>query len=115
MTRNVPDLIRARPTLAQDGLGDVHHGRGRHSNFKTNAAEAVRCLGMTTTLLYAYVNGNGSPSAVSVAVQADAGRGDKTAETVRCSLASSDHSRLLSLATTLKVACSAAVRLLRKP
>ena len=38
------------------------------SNPKANAAEVARRLGMTTTTLYTYVNGDGSPKAAGAAV-----------------------------------------------
>jgi DNA-binding phage protein len=38
------------------------------SDPKTNAAEVARTLGVTTTTLYAYVNGDGSPKAAGQAL-----------------------------------------------
>jgi len=49
------------------------------SDPKAKAAEVARRLGVTTTTLYAYVNGDGSPKAAGTAVLAAKGNRDKPA------------------------------------
>lgn len=51
-------MDRATLTMAMAAMSDP----------KANAAEVARRLGMTTTTLYAYVNGDGSPKAAGTAV-----------------------------------------------
>ncbi len=51
-------MDRAKLTMAMAAMNDP----------KSNAAEVARRLGITTTTLYAYVNGDGSPKAAGAAV-----------------------------------------------
>lgn len=55
-------MDRARLTMAMAAMSDP----------KAKAAEVARRLGVTTTTLYAYVNGDGSPKAAGTAVLAGA-------------------------------------------
>jgi DNA invertase Pin-like site-specific DNA recombinase len=49
------------------------------SDPKANAADVARRLGMTTTTLYTYLNGDGSPKAPCAALLAHGGHRNKTA------------------------------------
>ncbi len=51
-------MDRATLTMAMSAMSDP----------KSNAAEVARRLGITTTTLYSYVNGDGSPKAAGTAV-----------------------------------------------
>jgi transposase-like protein len=51
-------MDRAAVTMAMSAMSDP----------KANAAEVARRLGVTTTTLYTYVNGDGSPKAPGTAV-----------------------------------------------
>lgn len=51
-------MNRATLTMAMAAMNDP----------KANAAEVARRLGITTTTLYTYVNGDGSPKAAGAAV-----------------------------------------------
>jgi DNA invertase Pin-like site-specific DNA recombinase len=62
-------MNRATLTMAMAAMSDP----------KTKACDVAKRLGMTTTTLYAYVNGDGSPKAAGAALLAMAGRQDKTA------------------------------------
>ena len=46
---------------------------------KARTCEVAKHLGLTTTTLYTYVNGDGSPKAPGAALLAGAGQRDKTA------------------------------------
>ncbi len=64
-------MDRAALTMAMAAMSDP----------KAKAAEVARRLGVTTTTLYAYVNGDGSPKAAGTAVLAAKGNRDKPATT----------------------------------
>ena len=54
-------MDRATLTMAMAAMSDP----------KASAAEVARRLGVTTTTLYAYVNGDGSPKAAGAALLTD--------------------------------------------
>jgi DNA-binding phage protein len=62
-------MDRATLTMAMAAMSDP----------KANAAKVARTLGVTTTTLYAYVNGDGSPKAAGTAVLAAEGERGKPA------------------------------------
>lgn len=62
-------MDRAALTMAMAAMSDP----------KAKAAEVARRLGVTTTTLYVYVNGDGSPKAAGTAVLAAKGNRDKPA------------------------------------
>lgn len=51
------------------------------SDPKAKVCEVARRLGLTTTTLYTYINGDGSPKAAGTAVLSDAGSSGKPAMT----------------------------------
>jgi DNA invertase Pin-like site-specific DNA recombinase len=61
-------MDRATLTMAMAAMSDP----------KANAAEVARRLGMTTTTLYAYVNGDGSPKAAGTAVLSGTGTSSRS-------------------------------------
>ena len=61
-------MDRATLTMAMAAMSDA----------KAKACDVAKRLGMTTTTLYAYVNGDGSPKAPGAALLAGVGRQDKT-------------------------------------
>ena len=64
-------MNRATLTMAMAAMSDP----------KAKACEVARRLGLTTTTLYTYVNGDGSPKAAGTAVLSDAGSSGKLAMT----------------------------------
>jgi DNA invertase Pin-like site-specific DNA recombinase len=73
-------MDRATLTMAMAAMSDP----------KAKAAEVAKRLGLTTTTLYAYVNGDGSPKAASTAVLEGTAAGSKPM-TASCRSSSTRH------------------------